>query len=97
MSPSQQRWILAVFFALAALGFLLPLWPLSVLGVVLMAAWGRWFFAILMGILLDLAWGAPVGLAHFLYFPFTLTAVVAALARLWGGKYFADRGRQETL
>lgn len=89
--------MLALFFALAALGFLLPLWPLSVLGIVLAAAWGRWFFAVLIGLLLDLAWGAPVGLAHSLYFPFTLLAMVAALVRLWVGRYFADRGRQETL
>jgi hypothetical protein len=97
MSPSQQRWVLAVFFAIAALGFLLPFWPLSILGIILAAASGRWFSALIIGILLDLAWGAPVGLAHYLYFPFTLVAVVSALARLWGGRYFIDRGRQERL
>jgi hypothetical protein len=97
MNSSQQRWVLAVFFALAAIGFLLPLWPLSALAVVLMSAWGRWLFAISVGLLLDLAWGAPVGLVHYVYFPFTLLAVVTALVRAWSAKYFIDRGLQERL
>ena len=97
MSPSQQRWVLAVFFALAAMGFLVPLWPLSALAVVCMAAWGRWLVAVFVGLLLDLAWGAPVGLAHYLYFPFTFLAVVTALARAWSSKYFINRDRQEHL
>lgn len=97
MSSATRRSILAIGLVLAAGGFLLPFWPLSVLGVVLLALWGRWFVALVVGLLLDLAWGAPVGLAHFLYVPFTELAVVAALARLVGSEYFISRTPPETL
>jgi hypothetical protein len=76
MNKDLSRWILALSFAFAAAGFLLPLWPLSLAGIVLAALSGRWFFAILFGLLLDIAYGAPIGRWHFLYFPFTLTALL---------------------
>lgn len=97
MTPSTRRWILAVFFIVAALGFLVPFWPLCLLGIALMALWGRWLPAIITGLLLDLAWGAPVGLLHFLYFPFTICAAALALARFVGAKYVLDRDVPETL
>jgi hypothetical protein len=96
MSP-RDRWILCAFFVLAALGFVLPFWPLSALGVALIALWGRWLIALFIGLLLDLAWGAPLGLFHIIYFPFALLAVVAALARLLGAKYFINRNPPEHL
>lgn len=94
---SRQRWVFAAFFMLAAIGFLLPFWPLAALGVMLAALSGNWLGALATGILLDLAWGAPVGLAHFLYFPFTVIAVVAILARWWGSEYFISRSPPEHL
>jgi|GEM_PF-1577885 len=97
MKPSHQRWLLAVLFALAAGGFLLPLWPLSLLAIIVAAVWGRWVFAIIIGLLLDLAWGAPIGLVHYFYFPFTLAAVVASLGRLWIARYFLNRNSQDRL
>ncbi len=62
----NTRWIYAVSFALAAAGFLMPLWPLSVLGLLLAALSGRWLFAIAMGLLLDIGWGPPGGLLHYI-------------------------------
>lgn len=97
MKTPLQRITAAALVVLAALGYLWPLWPLSLLGVALMALWGRWLLAVSMALLLDLAWGAPLGLAHFLFFPFTLVAIAAALARLWGGRYFIDRNPPKTL
>jgi hypothetical protein len=94
---SASRWVTLFLMLVAALGFLLPLWPLCVLGVALLSLWGRWFVALVVGLLLDLAWGAPVGLAHFLYFPFTATAVVAALARFVGSRYLINRDLPERL
>ncbi len=97
MSPTRRRFILAAFFLLAALGFVLPFWPLSALGIALIALMGRWFLAVAVGLLLDLAWGAPIGLVHYLYFPFTLFAALCALARLAGATYFIDRDLPERL
>ena len=83
-------WVSLVSFIIAAVGFLLPFWPLTAVGVLLAALSGRWFFAILLGLLIDVAYGAPVGRFYFLYVPFTLLAVVGALARY----FFAGRFRQ---
>jgi hypothetical protein len=94
---NPRRWILAVFIALTALGFVLPFWPLSALGLILLSLWGRWLVALLLGLLIDVAWGAPVGALHFIYFPFAALALVVALARLYGARYFIDRTPSETL
>lgn len=94
---SSSRWIYAVSFLLASAGFLLPLWPLSVLGVLLCALSGRFAFGLLMGLLLDLAWGAPTGTAQYLFFPFVALALVGVLARYFGSRYFLDRNLQEKI
>ena len=96
ISPAS-RWLYAVSFALVAAGFLMPLWPLCVVGLLLCALSGRWLFALFLGLLLDVAWGAPTGLAQYLFLPFTLCALAAAMARLWGGSYFLERGARDTL
>ena len=76
-----------VSFVLAALGFLLPFWPLSLVGIALAALSGHWLFAICVGLLIDIGFGAPLGRLHFLYFPFTLAAAVLSLGRVWSSKY----------
>ena len=83
-------WTLAVSFILVALGFLLPFWPLSLLGILLAAASGRYIAAVLMGLLLDVAFGAPVGHWGFLYVPFTLFAAAMSLLRYFLSSYFRD-------
>ena len=93
----SSRWIYAITFLLAAAGVLLPFWPLSIVGVLIGALSGRWIFAVVVALLIDLAWGAPTGVLHFLYFPFTLLALAAAAARAWGGRYFLDKHQQEKL
>ncbi len=92
-----QRWILAVSFALATGGFLVQFWPLEALGILLAALTGHWIVAIMIGLLLDLANGAPFGMLHFLYIPFTLLAIVASGARRFGLRYFMNSSTQETL
>lgn len=94
---NASRWIYAVSFALIGTGFLLPLWPVSLAGVALAALSGRWIFGLFMALLLDVAWGAPFGLAQYLYVPFTIAAIVFALARYWGASYFYDRSTLDTL
>lgn len=96
MSRSSQL-LYALSSGIAAAGFLLPFWPLCVVGVLIAALSGRWIFAILTGLLLDLAWGAPQGLLHFVYVPFTLVGVGAALVRYFLSGYFLDRSPSDTL
>src|SRR3989338_2105514 len=96
MSQSS-RWIYAVAFLLASAGFLVPLWPLSVAGVILAALSGRGVFWGFTRLLLDLAWGAPTGTLHFFFFPFTIAALLGFIARYYGSLYFFDRVRQEKI
>ena len=94
MMKQNDAWMLAVSFVLAAAGFLWPFWPLSVLGIALCAFSGRWFFAILIGLLLDVGYGVPVGRFAFLYVPFTLCALVCGLLRLFAVRYLFERKEQ---
>jgi hypothetical protein len=93
---SSAKWMW-VFVLVGVVGFFVPFWPLSALCVVLLALSGRWFVAVLMGLFFDLAWGAPLGWAHYVYAPFMLLAVAAALVRLFGGSYLIDRDLPERL
>jgi hypothetical protein len=79
---------IAAAFVLVALGFLVGFWPLSVAGILLAALMGRWAAAVLLGLLLDIAYGTPVGRLHFLYLPFTLLALLGVLARQLKLHYF---------
>jgi hypothetical protein len=92
-----SRYIYALSFAIAAIGFLLPFWPLCVVGVLIAALSGRYFFAVGMALLLDLGSGAPTGIMHYLFVPYTICAVIAALVRLYAGAYFLDKTPPGTL
>ena len=70
---------IGVSCAMVAAGFLLGMWPLSIIGIVLAVLWGRWVSAILFGIVLDVAYGVPPGLLHVLYFPITVFTLVGVL------------------
>ena len=83
MSKSST-WIIAVSFVTAAAGFLLPFWPLEVVGVLLSALSGRYVVAVGLGVLLDIAYGTPIGRYEFLIFPFTLLAVLGIFVRYVG-------------
>jgi hypothetical protein len=92
----SSRWIIAASFAVAAAGFLLPFWPLSMLGVLIAAGSGRYVAAIAIGLLLDVAYGAPIGHWRFLYVPFTLLAVITGALRYYLSSYFREK-QQDTL
>jgi hypothetical protein len=93
----MSKWLYSAAFACAAGGLLLGLWPLSVTGVVLAALCGRWIVATGMALVLDLAWGPPVGELHLVYLPLTVCALVCALARYFLAGYFLDRTPPDTL
>ncbi len=93
----SSRYIYAISFAIAATGFLVPLWPLCVVGILIAALSGRYFFALLMGVLIDLGFGPPAGWLYYIYMPFTALAAACALARFVGASQFLDKTPPDTL
>lgn len=87
----KPGWIFICSFLLAAGGFLLPFWPLSAAGILILSSTGRWLSAVLIGLLLDVAWGVPGGVLHFVYVPFTLLALLAVLVRLVLQRYWFEK------
>lgn len=94
---TRTRILLALCFLISAAGFLLESWPLQVVGLAAMTFVGRGFFALPLGLLLDLAYGSPMGALHYIFFPFTILALVLIIARYWAGKYFLDKSSKSTL
>jgi hypothetical protein len=93
----SSRYIYALSFAIAAVGFLVPFWPLCILGILLAGLSGRYIFALAMAVLLDLGSGVPTGLLHYLFVPFTVLAILASLLRLYASAYFLDKTPPDTL
>jgi len=62
-------------------GFVFSWWPLAVLGVIIAALYGKWSLALTLGLLLDLLYGAPLGMTHWLLFPFTLLVLMSLAVR----------------
>jgi hypothetical protein len=97
MRPNRPYFFVALSCALAAAGFLASFWPLAALGVAFAGLSSHPAFAIGFGIMLDLAYGAPVGNFYLMFFPMTLLALAAVLARRFGSRYFFDSSLQERL
>jgi hypothetical protein len=85
--------LIAVSLLLVASAFLLPLWPLGLLGLLLLAVTGRYVVAVIVGLLLDVTYGVPTGMLHVLYVPFTLLALLVSILRYTLSGYFRDEGR----
>lgn len=94
---NNTRLITAVAFILAALGFMLPLWPLCITGIALLALSGRMVFAIGLGVLLDVAYGVPVGRFAWAVFPFTLCALGLSIVRFVASRYLLDKNIPDKL
>jgi hypothetical protein len=88
-STHNTMTVLSVMLVIA--GFLVPLWELQVIGILLAGLSGRLIVAIGLGLLVDIAYGTPTGIFHFLYFPFTLLALLSyGLSRL-GKSFLLDK------
>lgn len=87
MYKYKRNFSIIAALSLAA-GFLLPFWPLCLLGTLLFAGSGQYILAIVVGLLLDALYGAPVGNLHVLYVPFTLLSFVASAAHYYLSVYF---------
>ncbi len=97
MKNKDRNLIFALSFLCAATGFLIPFWPLTVVGVVGAALFGQYIFAVVLGVLLDLAYGSPTGFLHYLFFPFTILSAASIVLRILGKKYLFRKAPQEHL
>ena len=93
----QKKWVFILAFLLASGGFIIPFWPLEVLGILAAAFGGLGVVAIGLGLLLDLAYGMPTGFLHYLFFPFTLLAILALAGRYFGLRVLFERAGHDTL
>jgi hypothetical protein len=75
---------------LFAAGFLFSFWPLCLLGLLLAAFTGQYVTAVLIGLLLDALYGAPVGRLHMVPVPFTLLAFITSALYYYLSAYFRE-------
>ena len=98
MQNKSSRPVSALLVVVLALGgFFIPWWPLGVIAIILAALRGLGAFALIVGMIMDLSFGAPLGALHYLYFPFTLLAGLAVAAHLIGIQFIFNRKEQEWL
>ena len=90
---SWMGWLAAL---IALLGFLFY-WPLGIIAILLAVFFEHYAVAIIIGIILDLAWGPPPASFHFLFFPLTILALVSMVVRISVKRYVRDQGRGERL
>jgi hypothetical protein len=93
----KNSWIIALIFVVTAGSFLIEFWPLAAAGVIAMGFVGRGLLALPLGLLLDLAYGAPAGPVAYVFFPFTIAALLVVIVRYWSVRYFFDRTSRDTL
>lgn len=83
----MKRIALPLLLALFVLGFLIPWWPLCLVSLLIAAGTGRFVIAVCMGLILDIAYGAPPGYLHALQFPFALLAAILSLTYAFLSRY----------
>lgn len=86
-----KKWLYIIAFLFVTGGFLIPFWPLEVVGIATAAFTGSGFVAPALGLLLDLAYGSPTGMLHYLYFPFTLGGFLILIVRYVGIRFALER------
>ena len=96
-SSKKKKEVLVAALLCVLAGFLVPFWPLAALGIVVAALFGEMVAALVCGLLLDLAYGAPTGVFSYLMFPFTLFAALCIVGWHMGIRLFFDRSGFDTL
>ena len=87
--------ILSLIFAIA--GFCIQFWPLELLAVLTAGLGGSPVVALVLGVLFDLIYGVPVGQLHYLFFPFTLAALVGIGVYMIASRFMLERYSSEWL
>jgi hypothetical protein len=98
MSEPRYPWLMpGLIVGLALAGFFVPFWPCALVAAVFAGGSGRLVLGVCVGLIFDIAWGVPGGFLGALYFPLTLAALGAWVARLTAQRYFFSRGALKTL
>lgn len=94
---TTTKWVLIASFLCVSGGFVVGFWPISLVGVGISAFGGVPIAAILFGLLLDIAYGVPTGVLHYLYVPYTIAALGAIGLRIMSMRFLLERSAQERL
>lgn len=79
-----------------AAGLVFSFWYFSLFGLLLAAVAGQYATALLLGLVMDILYGTPVGHWHWLPVPFTAIALLASVAQYVLSRYLL-RGDSGTL
>jgi hypothetical protein len=93
----MSRFFIALIIAITLGSFLLNFWWLAAAGVVLAGFVGRGIFAPGLGLLLDLGYGAPLGLASYFFFPFLALGLATIVLRYAVKRYVLRRASADRL
>jgi hypothetical protein len=76
--------------SLAVLGGVVGFWPIQILALLVLAFGKAPISALGLGIFLDIVYGAPLGLFHYVYFPFTIASGIALIAERFSSEYIME-------
>lgn len=83
--------IIAVIAVLVfATGFLMSLWWVVAIGLLALALSGQYLPAIALAFVIDLLYGAPPGIFHFIMFPFTIAVLIVSLGMVFLKNQFRE-------
>ncbi len=94
---NPKKWLFIISFLLLSGGFVIGYWEVSLLGILVAGGAGMPLAAVGLGLLLDIAYGAPTGLAQYLFFPFTIAGLISIALRWLALRFMLTRSTQETL
>lgn len=75
---------------LFTLGIVLPFWPLALVGIGSALVFGATFLVLIGALIVDVLWGIPTGLFHWLALPYTTLVCVGIIARAILMRYLRD-------
>lgn len=95
-NAASSTWLVLSLSIMGA-AFLFGWWPLALAGVLIGALSGQGVLAVCFGFMLDIAYGPPPGLVHYLEFPFALCALAGWIVHYIAKQYLFDSSLQDRL
>jgi hypothetical protein len=90
--PRRIKYFLSILaLLLITASFFVSIWPLAVAGLVLLLLLRFFILALLLGLCLDLIYGAPSGLPSVLALPFTFLTIAGASGYLFLERFLIEK------